>query len=300
MRLLRLLSLVAILACTLVPLEASLIRTDLTRTIDFTQTSSVGFNFIGVFFEARAFVTPITPITNVNFTYPSNVPTPGNTTDAMTAVPGENAYAFRSPLYNIGGNVANTVALLSNIYSAGNYDYHARDIGNNVVDTSIVAYNTDYFPVAFQAPVLSATSYDNLNGMDPSMAYTFSWNSFNVNPGADENLIYLSVRDTFGNVVWSANNPLAANVTSVILPSGTLATNTAYFWDLYFSSRINSSVVEPAAAFPWTQQFNTHTFGAFTTGDINNGPPQLPEPSTYGMFLGGIAVLGLARRRSLR
>jgi hypothetical protein len=294
MRLLRLLGL-AIVATAVVPLEASLIRTDLSRTIEFQQTSSVGFNFIGVYFEARSFTTNPSSLTTFNVTHNTNVP-PSVQSQGMVNV-GPGVHSYRSALYNTGGDVIASVVSMNNQFSQGNYTVRGFDAMSNQLAESVINYSGDFFPASFQAPQVTAPTFNALAaGIDPTVNFTFNWNSFDVHPNADQNFIYFSIRETFfGNVVWSAANPLAANVTSIVLPANTLLSNTAYAWDIFFSSQRISNVQDPTASFPWTQRFDTYTSGLFVTGTSFD----VPEPATTTIAL-GLLALGLARRNRKR
>lgn len=127
-------------------------------------------------------------------------------------------------------------------------------------------------PRAFvnDVPFLTGTTFNDLQGFDPSQPLTISFNGTSLFPDISKNFSILS---TLGGTVFDVS--LNPTDTSLLLPANTLAPNTSYEFeleyvesDLFFDTGFNG-----ARSF---LGFFTQTTGAFTTGSIIGTTPDSP------------------------
>jgi hypothetical protein len=164
-------------------------------------------------------------------------------------------------------------------YPNGIYTFHLTDSANaghtqtEAVDSTIVA-------PAQTVPILSASSFNSLQGMNTGQPITVSFNSFN-NPSPSA-LIFFAIQDAVGNTpVFDGLQP---NVTQDTIPTNTLQPGTQYSFFLFFDN-IAISADNNAEVL-----LDNRTQGAFTTAAV-------PEPVNAW-----IAILGVTltmRRRDL-
>jgi hypothetical protein len=127
-------------------------------------------------------------------------------------------------------------------------------------------------PRAFvnDVPFLTGTTYNDLQGFDPSQPFTISFNGTSLFPDISKNFSILS---TLGGTVFDVS--LNPTDTSLLLPANTLAPNTSYEFELeYVESELlfdtGFNGAESLIA------FFTQTTGAFTTGSIIGTTPDSP------------------------
>jgi hypothetical protein len=165
-------------------------------------------------------------------------------------------------------------------YPVGTYTFHLTDSANpshtqdEAVDNSIGTMPTT-------TPMLTPASFNGLQGMNSSQAFTVNWGSF-----ADANatsLIFFAVLDSSNNVL--VEDGLQPGVTQDTIPAGTLQAGQQYAVALLFGN----FAITPDNNGEVIKENRTDAF--FTTQAV-------PEPaSVIGLALAG--MFGLSRRRKV-
>ncbi len=136
---------------------------------------------------------------------------------------------------------------------------------------------------ASQVPYFNGTTYDQLQGMDASSSFNFTFDGYTAPGGANNPLTFFDiVRVSDGAVVYSDVGPNTQ--TSFLLPAGTLQAGTAYSVDLIYSSRFDAPNAGLGGA---TSEvgYDLRTNLNFTTA--------VPEPSSLVLaLLGTLAFVG--------
>ncbi|GCL47825.1 PEP-CTERM sorting domain-containing protein [Microcystis aeruginosa] len=127
-------------------------------------------------------------------------------------------------------------------------------------------------PRAFvnDVPFLTGTTFNDLQGFDPSQPFTISFNGTSLFPDISKNFSILS---TLGGTVFDVS--LNPTDTSLLLPANTLAPNTSYEFELEYveSELLFDTGFNGAESF---LGFFTQTTGTFTTGSIIGTTPDSP------------------------
>jgi hypothetical protein len=156
------------------------------------------------------------------------------------------------------------------------YKFHLTDSAN-AAHTEDASVDTSLAAMPSVIPALTGTSFNALQGMDPTKSFTFNWNSFTgANPNA---LIFFFVTNSSGGTVFS--DGLQPNVTQDTISANLLQPGQQYNYIVFFS---NVSVVGNGETLQ-----DARTTGSFVTA---------PEPS--GLLLCGLGVGGLMLRRRNR
>ena len=167
-------------------------------------------------------------------------------------------------------------------YPFGTYTLTATNTGASTSQSANILYTTDAYTA--NIPALTAATFAALQGMNPSLPFTFNFNSFTPNPGASFGSTFLTI---FGT---SFDTNLPNSATSAVLAANTLAPNTTYTFELDFSDRVTGT----SNGVPTTLGFDVRTDGTFTTGAA------VPEPGSLTLAAFGILTLGIGRRLAAR
>ena len=124
----------------------------------------------------------------------------------------------------------------------------------------------------------------------------------------DDALLTVSVNETFTSLVNPATAAHIHCCTAVALTgSAGVALGFTGFPALQSGSYINSFTLAPAAfgtLLAGTQAgmayVNIHSAAPYTGGEIRGFLVPVPEPTTYALMLGGLALMGLSARRGQR
>jgi hypothetical protein len=241
----------------------------LQRDTRFTQTGPSTTAADGFLFQGRA--TPNDGIGPIDFnggtiSFPATSPIP---TSALGPSGAELSYS--------SGKILDQTTFQTDYPVSGNYTFHLTDSAN-AAHTQTETVNDGIGTAVATVPALTAASFNGLQGMDPSKAFTVNFNSFaDPGPGA---LIFFAIQDSLGNTpVFDGLQP---NVTQDVVPANKLQPGTQYNFFLFFEN----NAISPDNIAQVT--LDTRTKGSFTTQAV-------PEASA-----GLLAMLTLSGGRVLR
>ena len=207
--------------------------------------------------------------------------------------------SFPGAFLNYGSSAFASQADLDTAFPQGPYIVNYGG-GTETPGNFTVAYSTDVY--ATSNPLFTAMTFNGLQNLDTSKAFTLNWNANIAPTAASEAFNFLNIYDaTTGNLVFSDGSGfLAPNVTSATLPAGTLLPNTSYFVGIDFSDRIdgsNAAVTDSNG----NNVFVTQSFDLSNTVNFTTARAAVPEPSSFALLALGALPLGLLaakRRRS--
>ncbi|WP_165232124.1 hypothetical protein [Aquisphaera insulae] len=164
--------------------------------------------------------------------------------------------------------------------------FSAEITGGNLAGTTLAAgpYGPDLYSAV---PILAASSYDALQGLDASKGTSLMFNGFTADPNASSAAAFVTIFRASDNAVVYSQDFLPPGTTSVSVAGGILDADTAYVLEIDYSNRLamDLTVNGDTLADSFTTGYDVRTEVAFTTAAI-------PEPS--GLILGGLAAAGLA------
>ncbi|WP_293904078.1 PEPxxWA-CTERM sorting domain-containing protein [Phenylobacterium sp.] len=236
----------------------------------YQQTGATTVVATGGFFAARAFLDSASDFDGGTLTYPG-----AGSPVALTPAPGA-TLAF--------SDSAGTLADLNAAYPFGTYAFQVTNSGTAASQSASLSYTVA--AASLSVPMLTAASFNQLQGLDAASGFTFDFNAFAQNPDANLAFVFLDVTDSLGNDVFFRG--LSPSTTSIFMPGGTLGAGQSYNFDLNFDSRITGADGGVAT----TIFFDTHTLGAFSTAAA-----AVPEASTWAMMIVGLGGVGAALRR---
>jgi hypothetical protein len=257
-----------------VPSKADLSSFDLGWNIENDQTGPSTVLPFGTFFSAYAYM-----------------PTAGDFTSGTLTYPGPGSPQALSPGSFGGPNVYYQTPYLADLpaleaaYPFGTYTVQASGPSGPSSTVGI-----DYTAEAYgNTPSLTAGSFNALQGLNPLLSDTVNFNGFTPNGAASQAFVFFNVYNVGTGADVFADNFLASSTASVVIPGGTLAADTAYSYELIYDDRIYG-VDTNGSGIPTQQEFDTRTFGNFTT---------TPEPGSYAavlLVLGSLILLARLRR----
>jgi hypothetical protein len=192
-------------------------------------------------------------------------------------------------------------AAFNNEFPAGDYTYTATGSPNQSLSLSYAA-DPDY-----STSVPYVTDYASLQGMNSANDFDLTLNPFtNALPGGvchtqsgdTCSYIFLSIYDTSGSAVFSQGYA-PNNTASFDIAAGTLQAGQTYTYTLIFSNQLVGSYDGDTNNWIYDPQYwsDISTNGTFSTAAA---AVTAPEPSTIGMFLGGLALIVLASGKKFR
>jgi len=166
--------------------------------------------------------------------------------------------------------------------------------------TTLITYGGNHVPTSAPGgapvvPLLTAASYDSLQGLDVTLADTIAFNTPFFGDGSTALEFAIFDVATQQQVFSSSGNP--ATTASLLLPANTLAANSEYIFALGYDNGYQlSGCVTPSCGF---LEFENFTFGEFTTG----AAASVPEPAAFNLVSIALAcmwfgVRGKRRQRS--
>ncbi len=268
-----------------VPAKADLTSVDLGWNIENDQTGPSTVALFGTFFSAYAYMPTAGDYTSGTLTYPG----PGS---PQTLLPG----TFAGPNVFFQTPYLADLPTLEADYPFGAYTAQAS--GGSGTPNPSTAVGIDYTTEAYgNTPALTSGSFNALQGLNPALSDTVNFNAFTPSVNANLSYIFLNVYLVSTGADVFSEDFLPSSTTSVVIPGGTLAANTAYSYELNFDDRIEGTDTN-GSGIPTQQEFDTRTFGDFSTGNL---VAATPEPSSLAL---GLTVLGLLvhwlRRKSIR
>jgi hypothetical protein len=134
------------------------------------------------------------------------------------------------------------------------------------------------------------TNLSALQDLNPTDSVTFDLNGMMVSPNATpgDNYIFFYIYNASTNALVYSDIGLDPTTGDIVVPGGTLASDTSYYFNLVYDDRI---VDTSNPSLTLTQFYDIGTTGDFAT---------VPESSTWAMMLIGFAGLGFAGYRSGR
>lgn len=151
---------------------------------------------------------------------------------------------------------------------------------------SLTTPATDLF--ASQVPFLSGTTFTQLQGLNSANAFTVTWPGFTPQAGINDAIIFFSITRVSDGATAFSSGALGNSQTSVLLPANTLLPNTAYQFELDYSSRIRTTNAGFGNATS-SVGFDLRTGGNFATAPV-------PEPSGMIFLAASVIAFPAARR----
>ncbi len=261
------------------PAKADITSFDIGFNLENNQTGPSTVSPYGTFFSVYAYIPAAGDYTTGTLTYPG----PGS---PQTLSPGD----FAGPNVFYQTPYLADQAALDAAYPIGTYTGQASGGTGTPQPSSTVGI--DYTASAYgNTPALTAGSYSALQGLNPALSDTVNFNAFTPNVDANLSYIFFNVYDVGTGTDVFADNFLPSSATSLVIPGHTLAANTAYSYELIFDDRIEGTDAN-GSGIATQQEFDTRTFGDFTTGSAS-----VPEPSSLAL---GLTVLGFMALRLRR
>jgi MYXO-CTERM domain-containing protein len=245
----------------------------LQRDTRFTQTGPSTTSADGFLFQGRA--TPNNGVGPIDFdggtiSFPATSPIP---TSPLSPSGAELSYS--------SGKILDQTTFQTDYPLSGNYTFHMTDSAN-AAHTQTETVNGGIGTAVATVPQLTAASFNDLQGLDASKAFTVNFMPFaDPGPGA---LIFFAIQDSLGNTpVFDGLQP---NVTQDVIPAGTLQPGTQYNFFLFFE---NNAISQDNIA---QVTLDTRTRGSFTTQAV----PEAGAGLLAMLTLGGGGVLRRRRR----
>jgi hypothetical protein len=143
----------------------------------------------------------------------------------------------------------------------------------------------------FAPQIPFVTNFSQLQGLDPTAPFTVTWPGYTPAMGINDPLLFFSItRISDNQSVFGIGAPNTQ--TSVLLPANTLQLNTAYRFELDYSSRIRVDNAGFGGA------ASTVAFDARVTGTFTTAVTPIPEPGSLVLLgLGGLGLVGYGWRR---
>ncbi|WP_287729122.1 PEP-CTERM sorting domain-containing protein [Microcystis sp. M061S2] len=241
------------------PSQAAITGFNLSQFADYTQTSNAQPNSGSFTFFPSIRYTDEAALTSAFVFY--------NGTES--SIPLDSLFPFRDEFVAANLLTYPTLEALEAAFPDGT-EYIYTIVGGSLGTQA--AFLPTVPPRAFvnDVPFLTGTTFNDLQGFDPSQPFTISFNGTSLFPDIFKNFSILS---TLGGTVFDVS--LNPTDTSLLLPANTLAPNTSYEFeleyvesDLLFETGFNGARSLIA--------FFTQTTGAFTTGSIIGTTPDSP------------------------
>jgi hypothetical protein len=224
-----------------------------------------------------------------------NSVSPGNFNAVSVAYPGPaspTSLTLSGPSFWGYGPSFATQAAMNAAVPTGDYVYTATNSVTSDSEMATLDYTGDAFASAI--PALTATTWNALNGLNPTTALTVGFDTFTPAAGTTpgNGFVFFTISNAITGTVFTDGflNPSSG---SLVLPANTLLPNTTYNFELDFSDRQTGS--DPASGAFTVVGSDLRDDGSFTTGSIG---PSTPEPGTWLLFGSCLAALAALRRRS--
>jgi hypothetical protein len=174
-----------------------------------------------------------------------------------------------------------TLSAMNAAFPLGTYDFTASNSGGS--QTVSAAYTADYFTT--DIPALTPATFDSLQNVNPTQAFTLSFNSFTPGGGNYAASFFFLFDETAGSYVF-IDSFLAPTITSLVIPADIMAPNHEYFWTLQHESAVINGATEVDSTLA--------TNGTFTAGPV----PEPPTARPLAVVI--IALVGLLYSQSRR
>lgn len=244
------------------------------------QTSNAAATPDGAFINLDLYTTTADPYTS------ASVSDPSSTSPQTLTLTSPTDYDYTTSFAS--GSAMQTAFPFGTYTYTGNY-------GGGGSDTASLSYTANDFNSS--APYLLGSEYSELQGLNSSQSFTFSWNPFTAGATAQEgSFIFFTIFDETTDTQAYTAGFLTPSTTSVTVPGGTLVPGNLYDYEIDYSNRDgNSSDGSGSTEYIPELGFDVRTDGTFTTSPV-------PEPRSYVALLGAglLGLLMLRRRRSVQ
>ena len=269
-----------LLLLTTPALRAQVTSVPIFETAYTQQTGPTTVTSTGFAFDARIFETNPGDVGTATLTYPG--PGSPGTYSAATGTP---------PVLDFNSGLLATQAALNTAFPLGTYTtrYTGGTVGTGTVTTA-------FTQTAFAGSTPTFTNFSGFQNLNAAQSFTASFNSFVTGSVANESDIFFNIYNATTNANVFGDEFQPSNLTSFSVPANTLMPGTAYYAQLDFSNRINSTNANGIG--------NDLGFDRTTTLNFTTAAP-VPEASTtvslgllLALGLGGVVVAGKRKKRA--
>jgi hypothetical protein len=255
----------ALLFSQAVSLRAGLISADVGKSVEQSQVDAAGTLVLqGYSFSAHAYYQNATDFNSGYMTFASLL-------SPVTLTASGTALTHQTGLYP-------SALALSGDYDIGPYIINATDtVHGHPPESAGFDYQQDLY--VNNNPVLTAATYNGLQALNASQAFTLSFNAMSPNAGTNQSFVSVSILNQALTTTYFTSGELAPSTTSLLIPANTLLPDTSYVVQVTFDNRLNGTDVF-STGLPTSQVFESRTDVSFTTDS------PVPEPA-------GTALLGL-------
>jgi hypothetical protein len=241
--------------------------------------------------------TDASTVTSEEWVYTANLELT-NATDAEMATvtaPSSTVYSMSGdtvadPAYVYRGDFVTKSAMDAAFPSGASYTLDIS--GGTVGSESGVLPVPSESALPYPSAVPEFTDFSGFQNLDPAQSASFTFSGFtNIAGGPNSSLLFFNITNIATGATVFSDNFASPATTSVVVPAGTLSSDTAYSADLDYSNRETSGSTGFNGVTPFTG-FDYNTSASFST---------VPEPSSatmLGLVLAGGLVVA-ARRRTV-
>lgn len=266
----------ALLVCGASTAQASILLLDSFMNGSYEQTgngNTLALN--GYFYSADLNAATANSYTSASMSYPG----PGSPVNLPQSTTTD--YHYQTSFFP-------SQAAMDTAFPMGTYTF--TGVGGTT-DTASYQYTADDYPQS--TPFLTGTEYSSLQGMNPSLPFTFNFSPYVTGSTASVSYIFFTIFDVTTSTFVVNDGFLSPTTTSETVAANTLTAGNQYEYEIDFSNR--DFVPSPGATNPAQLGFDLRTDGLFTTGS------SVPEPSTVSLVgLGVAAALTFKFRRGRR
>ena len=212
----------------------------------YTQTSSAPpSKLVGYFFTDRAFLASAGDFDGGTLKFPGS---------------GSPKLGLANPtLLQYATTYLSSRAALDAAFPFGTYTTTVTSSSTGAFQALSMSHTQDAFSASI--PALTAATYNGMQGMNSTAAFTFNFNSFITGTAASQSYVFFTLTNTSTNQAVFSQSFLSSKTTSVLVPAKTLLPKTKYQVLIDFSNRIDGAPGPTRT----DQGFDLFTNATFTT-----------------------------------